>query len=635
MKNKLIWICLIISSSFLFFYIGQYLIDRIQNMIIKGTIIPFYKYQPTIEKDFDEIKNNVFSFFKGFSFENIKSFFLKIFNLNNLILLVYVIQFVFILKLLFKLWVLGSDKKYKESKLAIGIQKTILFLKKYILEGFDFFKTNKKKIICVFLITSNLALWIVFETILFIVDYFISLINFSSHLMLLSIIKWCVVNLIHFILFGNKIVVVIVFTFVYWIIAEKMAFKKCLRNWACFKRLIRESATVNALDGEPSAGKTLTLSQASLAATENFIDEYERAMTEFEIQYPSFNFAKVRLLMKIFYLDFKEDELKNVISSAPRICFDLFKLYDFINTDVSRVIFNEYYRGTCIVGLMPINDPYFNTYCRLGSVSSMRFYQKMNAFPYEPDMTIIFPEYDKEFNSHDSTKEVGEDGTFAFFALISHLLERHGSVWLDCQDKDQGIKRIRAVAGGYYHLEKRKVCMPISIKILYKPLIWTYNRLLKLILAYLGYRPKTEEKWTSRKKQVVYKRNNLGAIYQILKYVGFVLNSLVGYLERFQYFKIYAEYATNDEFRNSKQIHYSLNVMDFDHDGNKIYNSTPFKKFYDDMKITLYKEKGLKQNLLMLEKWTSLEPSILEYAKTGLRNYSKIVMAQFLESEDK
>ena len=38
----------------------------------------------------------------------------------------------------------------------------------------------------------------------------------------------------------------------------------------------------------------------------------------------------------------------------------------------------------------------------------------------------------------------------------------------------------------------------------------------------------------------------------------------------------------------------------------------------------------------MLEKWTSLEPDLIEYSKTGLRNYSKIVQAQFNseESED-
>ena len=178
--------------------------------------------------------------------------------------------------------------------------------------------------------------------------------------------------------------------------------------------------------------------------------------------------------------------------------------------------------------------------------------------------------------------------------------------------------------------------MPFSIQIIYRPILWLHNRLLKLVLAYLGYRPKTENKWTSRRKQVVYKKNNLGIFYQLLKYIGFGLNKIVSHFEKFQYFKIYAEYATNDEFRNSKSIHYSLNVMDFDHEGNLIYNSTPFKKFYDDLKGILYTEKGIKQNLLMLEKWTSLEPDLSEYAKTGLRNYSKIVRAQIdpEESED-
>lgn len=631
MRKKVYWICIFAVAFFLAFYIDRYIYYRISDMALKGTLIPFYKYSVGIQEDFDNIVDSTSSFFKNLSWTKFKDFAVGLFNPMTILIIAYVIQFIVILRILLILWIKGSNKKYKTSKLALGLIRLVDYINKTIQDIKGFYGSNKKRVLLSFLLCSGILILLVFETFLFLIDYIVSMASFTSHILLFNIFKWLIVNVVKFILHGNKIIVISVILLVYFKVAEISAFKKLARNWARFKAMISESATVNAVAGEPGSGKTLTLSQAALAATENFLDEYERAMAEFEVKYPSFNFAKVRLLLKIFYLDFNEDELENVIKTCPNIVYDLFKLHEFINADISRMFFNEFYRGTCIVGLMPINDPYFNSFCRIGSVASMRFFQKMDSFPYEPDMTLIFPEYDKEFNSHDDKATVGEDGTFAFFALLSHLLERHGSAWLDSQDETQGIRRIRSVAGGFYHLEKRKVCMPLALKIIYKPILWLYNQLLKVILAYLGYRPKTEGKWTVRKKQVVYKRNNLSFIYQVMKYIGFIFNSIVGYLEKFQYFKIYAEYATNDEYRNSKQIHYSINVMDLEHEGERIYNSTPFKKFYDDMKTILYKEKGIKQNLLMLEKWTSLEPSLLEYAKTNLRNYSKIVHAQLDE----
>lgn len=636
MRKKVYWIIIILLSLFCFCFCIRYISIRVIEMAQKGSLIAFYEV-PNLNDNYNSIIASFVDFFSNFvSYlkKNVKGFFGLFTSMTFWILISILLPLILIIKIFFNCWVNGKNKKYKVSLGARILNCLVSFIVKEIRLLFDFVKKKSKRI--VILICSGFGLLFLFETIIFIIIYLVSMFDLTSYLVFFKLFKFLVVKIIDFVLNGNKFVLSFILIIAYLKVVEHLAFKKCNRNWACFKRLIANSATVNVIDGEPGAGKTLTLSQAALASTENFLDEYEKAMTEFEIKYPNFNFAKIRLLLKIFYLDFKLEELDNVIKSAPNILFDLFRLYDYVNSEVSRMFFNEYYRGTNIVGLIPINDPYYSSFCRIGSVDSMRFFKKLDSFPYEPDMTLIFPEYDKEFNSHDDKKTVGDDGTFAFFALLSHLLERHGSAWLDGQDKDQGIKRIRGVAGGYYHLEKKKVCMPFLIQVIYKPILWFYNRLLKLVLAYLGYRPKTEKKWTSRRKQVVYKKNNVGFLYQLIKYVIFVLNKIVSHFEKFQYFKIYAEYATNDEFRNSKMIHYSLNVMDFDHEGNLIYNSTPFKKFYDDLKGVLYKEKGIKQNLLMLETWTSLEPDLIEYSKTGLRNYSKIVQAQFdsEESED-
>ena len=401
-----------------------------------------------------------------------------------------------------------------------------------------------------------------------------------------------------------------------------------------FKAFISQGATINIVDGEPGAGKTLTLSQAQLASTENMIDLYEKAIVEFEIKYPNFNFAKVRLLFKIFFMSFDESEIPNIIKTCPTVMTDLFELNNYINTDLCRMMFNTYYRGTSVISPTPMIDPYHESLTRKMDVQSMRFFKELSAMPYETDITLVYPEMDKEFNSHDSKGEVSDDGTYAFFAFLSHLCDRCGGFWGDAQDRDQIIKRIRGIAGKNYHLKRRKVKMPFMLNLIYKPTLKIYNMLLKLITMYLGYRPKTEKKWTCRRKATVYKRNNLSFLYQCLKYVALLFNKIVGYMEHYQYFKIWADVSTKDDFSNAHEITYCINVMDLDHNGDSIYDSTYFKKFYGQLRDILSNKKGIKQNILMLERWKSMDPEFMEYSETAQRLLSKIVNAQFPKDEE-
>lgn len=417
MRNKIYWIIITLLSLFLFFFCIRYVSIRIIEMSQRGYLIAFYEVT-NLDDSYNSIVSSFAYFFKNF-WSQLKSFGKGIYSLfTSLTFWIWIsilLPFIFIIKILFYIWINGKNKKYKVSKLAKALNWFINIFSKEINTLMDFIKINKKKIIL--FMVSGFCILLSFEIVIFVIDYLISMFNLTSYLVLFSMLKFILVKIIDFVLNGNKFVLSFILIIAYLKVVEHLAFKKCNRNWACFKRLIANSATVNVIDGEPGAGKTLTLSQAALASTENFLDEYEKAMTEFEIKYPNFNFAKIRLLLKIFYLDFKLEELDNVIKSAPNILFDLFRLYDYVNSEVSRMFFNEYYRGTNIVGLIPINDPYYSSFCRIGSVDSMRFFKKLDSFPYEPDMTLIFPEYDKEFNSHDDKKTVGDDGTFAFFAL--------------------------------------------------------------------------------------------------------------------------------------------------------------------------------------------------------------------------
>lgn len=634
MKNWILKILALLISIIIAIFIIIHLSNRITQMISLKKLICFYEYSNSnITNDFAQASDSFVSFFTNFA-SNFTNFFMTLISPQTFANLLMLMNVLILLLLVFYLFFTCSNLSYKESRLAILLIKFVEYVKLWINDIKVIGKKNKKYFSIVFLFISLIVPYLLFELLLFFIKYYIGVFNLTGHLIFIDLLKYLIVEVFHFFTKNNPIIVFVVICIIWVFIARSLAFKKLNNNWQKFKRMIANSAVINAISGEPSSGKTLTLSQVALANTENIIEKYEKYILEFEILNPNVNFAKIRLLLRIFYLDFEEKEISNILKSAPTIFVDLLKLHKYIDSDVSLYFFNEYYRGSNIISMIPITDPYYDSFSRVGNLNTMRFYKKLDSFPYEPDISLIFPEYDKEFNSHDDKKTVGEDGTFAFFALISHLLERSGVVFLDCQDKDQGIKRIRGVAGGFYHLVNRRVKMPFMLLLIYKPILYIYNLVLKIMIAYLGGREKTEKKWTVRRKQTLYKRNNLSLFYQSLKYLALLLNRVIAYFEKFEYFKINALYSTTDDFKNARKISYNLNLMDFDHKGKKIYNSTPFKKFYDDIKSTLNLSRGLKQNLLLVDKWTSLEPGLLEYAKTGQRAYAKIVEAQFKKDEE-
>ena len=141
---------------------------------------------------------------------------------------------------------------------------------------------------------------------------------------------------------------------------------------------------------------------------------------------------------------------------------------------------------------------------------------------------------------------------------------------------------------------------------------------------------KTEKKWTVRKIPLQkYKRNDVSLFYQFLKYFTFLIMKITEYFEHFRYFRIIGQRANNDDFKDAKVFKYNLNMMDFFHlEDQKIYESIQFKRFYSDLRKELYAFKGIKQSLVEIEKWSSIDPAAAEYMKLNQRFYSKIINAQ-------
>ena len=276
MRNKIYWIIITLLSLFLFFFCIRYVSIRIIEMSQRGYLIAFYEVT-NLDDSYNSIVSSFAYFFKNF-WSQLKSFGKGIYSLfTSLTFWIWIsilLPFIFIIKILFYIWINGKNKKYKVSLGARILNSLVSFIVKEIRLLFDFVKKKSKRI--VILICSGFGLLFLFETIIFIIIYLISMFNLTSYLVLFSMLKFILVKIIDFVLNGNKFVLSFILIIAYLKVVEHLAFKKCNRNWACFKRLIANSATVNVIDGEPGAGKTLTLSQAELANTENYLDEYEK-----------------------------------------------------------------------------------------------------------------------------------------------------------------------------------------------------------------------------------------------------------------------------------------------------------------------------------------------------------------------
>ena len=105
---------------------------------------------------------------------------------------------------------------------------------------------------------------------------------------------------------------------------------KLKKNHERLKKFVREDITQTTfINGPPGSGKTLLNSSLTLIAEENYIDELEEKMMNYQINYPEFNFATVR---------------KKLNNDHP----EYFKNYDFIvnrNTFVTSnySIYSPYY----------------------------------------------------------------------------------------------------------------------------------------------------------------------------------------------------------------------------------------------------------------------------------------------------
>lgn len=437
-----------------------------------------------------------------------------------------------------------------------------------------------------FILSNGLLYRVLVEVLIFAVVYIYRTIMQECYLVIFSIFKWIIVK-VYPILKNVPLWVLIPFLIVFtFFMAISKAEYRLEKNHERLKKFAKDTlAQTTFINGAPGAGKTLLNVSLSLASEEVFIETLEGLMLEHEIKYPYYNFALERLNKEDL------DDHKDYLT-----------YYKTINSRKSYIISNY-----------AIYSPYFKDFSKIFDFNFMRKNIKADKYALEEYTVISLSELDKEYNSHDDMKQVGEDGAATFFSTISHDLKRHVKIFCDYQLKDQVPLRIRGNSEYFYNIEERKKKYPFLLGIYYLP-IRAFTKVVRTLILKYETKRDTITKKTKRRSYSIYKRNDMSALYIFLRQLAFMLYKVSSLFDHYWYFRITGRLSMQDG-ATGEEKHILLNVCDLSIENMALYDSTFLSYAYEQKKNAAFKD---------LDKFTSLTPSIEELTKCNSRFYNKI-----------
>ncbi|MCR5462126.1 MAG: hypothetical protein K6E87_03560, partial [bacterium] len=475
-----------------------------------------------IEEGIKTKLNAFITFFKNFNIQtNFKTFLSAFFNGLYTFLMIALnigLNAVILGMFLIKNTLDGKCEKIKYSKFALIYIKACKCLDKAKKRIFSLFKKliglikkNKRNIFFLILlisISTGFLYKFLIELLLFIVSYFYHVFNLESQVVIISFIKYLAVVLYPVIInIPSFVWIIFIIVFLYFdaILRAKLRLKK---NHQKLKDFAKDELTQTTfINGAPGTGKTLLNVSLSLASEENYIDDLEDQLLDYEIKHKYINFAEIRINPDKYP---EHKEYTDILSKLKS-------------------------RGTYLISNYAIYSPYQNEYSKIFNFDYMRKNIKADIYPLEEYIVISLSEFDKEYNSHDDMKAVGADGAATFFSTVSHDLKRHTKIFCDYQLKDQVPLRIRGNAEYFIHIEKRKKKYPFLLLMYYAPFKLLYKLSNRLIKRYESKKTKLN-KQTTRLGIMEYKRNDYSLIYAILRNMSYKLNNICNYFERYAFF---------------------------------------------------------------------------------------------------
>lgn len=475
-------------------------------------------------------------------------------------------------------------------RFSMFVDKILGKLKNALLWLFLKLKTYKRQItlaIMLVLLANGTLYKILVESIILVITYILKVIDLETHLFILEIFKSAFIFLFPKITsLPTFLNVFLLLTFIF-LIAIRKAEYRLFKNHERLKKFAREDLTQTTfINGPPGTGKTLLNVSLTVASEENFINELEEKLLDYELKYKYLNFAEVRKYPELF----PEHQ-------------DYINVYNFLET-----------RKTYIISNYAIYSPLFQAFSKIFNFEYMRVNKPTEYYPLEEYIIISISEFDKEYNSHDNKKEVGEDGAATFFSTVSHDLKRHAKIFVDYQLKDQVPLRIRGNSEYFITIKKRTKKYPLILGLYYLP-FRILDKIVRYYLKTYETKKKTISRNSNRKGKATYKRNDLTLIYLILRKLGYTLSKIKLFFDNYYYFKLDTLISQEGDDTKGKKKVLAINIRDLSFNKHSLYDSTFLSYAYMQKKNLEFKD---------LETFTSLTPSIEELNKCNSRFYNKI-----------
>lgn len=461
-------------------------------------------------------------------------------------------------------------------KAIIGLKNTLYYNRRFI-----------SSMVALILLSNGFLYKILVELLIFFIVYVIRMINMETYMVVFGIIQagfTFVYPKLKYIPLWILWPIIILLIFMKAVSHAKYKLKMNhdrMKDFAC-----DELTQTTFINGPPGTGKTLLNVALSLASEENFIEELETKLLDYEMNYKYLNFAKVREHPE----DFPEHEAYT-------------NTYKLLTT-----------RGSFLISNYSIYSPLYNEFSKIFNFNYMRVNKPAEIYPLEEYIIVSLSEFDKEYNSHDNKKEVGEDGAATFFSTVSHDLKRHAKIFVDYQLKDQVPLRIRGNAEYFITIKKRSKKYPLLLYLYYLP-IKTFYKIIRHFIKKYESKKKTITKKSLRKGQAIYKRNDITLPYAILRGIASSLKKVCDWFDGFYYFKLNCIITQEGDIGKGEKKKLGINLVDLSYKGQPLYDSTFLSYSYSQKKNAEFKD---------LERFSKLAPSQDELDKCNSRFYNKI-----------
>jgi hypothetical protein len=543
-----------------------------------------------------------FNFIKDF---DITSFLFRIAE-NMLIVMNLAINFGFNIFLIFYLFLFmftsGETEVVRVTSSAsffVKLMRLFSRLKTLIIRLLKWIQFHKSKIIISVLIvtfTQGILLNLMTEIILFVIYYFKTAFDIQSHVFMYDIFRSIIIFMtleIHPLL----LILIIIIAIYFYSLSRAEA--KLEKNFYDFKAFIKfETHNFTIILGRPSKGKTRLMTQCALATEEVWIDEIEEELHEIEMSHPEVNWG----------------EIEKDTYQWKKVFPEHYKLRQYILDDCSMIASAPF----------AILDPYADS----PTVMLKSKYIKPNAEDFQAVLdkrkVFVYSELDKEYNSHYSKEEVGEDGMYITVGTITHWTERLSKLFIDYQQATQVPLNLRGNADKFIVVQDTRHRFPFLLSLFKLPWELVYSLVKSLINAYESRKPRLA-KDTRRRGQKIRKRHDYTLFYAILRYSIYYVSRVLSWFHKFGYLIFICDLQDKED-QKVGSVKLRVNYQDESWRGSRLYDSTflsqgyQYQKSKDDLR---WEE---------LERYSSIYPTPEELRKLDYRFVNK---SFFKESSQK